>query len=488
MSNTSSAPELISNKDSRDARLMMSRQMITLPFRFGRSLIIIPLLTPEIMFVVRLIATWFSYLPRVTIGTLSVLNFFYPEAEAKGDEVSCRRYRQLAWRFTLAGSLAGILVGSFISFRFLEGALLLPLVLWGLITVPNEYARNHFRATGGFSAIARIDIINTLLAFGLSLAGVIFYGLSGYVWGLFLATASVFVLGFSTYFPPPEKLPLEFVRHAVSNGLHLWANGFLRQLCNGWELTLFAFSGKVPQGMAGQYAVALTLTNVMTQVLNSINSVFQRKVTKNLAASDPKDRNHDMVFDFATFNLLIFLVTTVPIIAGTQVLLYFLPKYARVIDFLPQLLLGAFMVRLRYYPGVVFRVERRMIHTTVSDLLHLVPAVAGFMVIVQWELPLVSIAWLQVVAAVTGTIYCWALMARRLPNLRRLGQFALLILAFAGWIVGCSLSLGNLTYHAIVLFGGAAILYPLTRYLFPGGHLLLLQTALGRFLKHKSKQ
>ena len=468
---------LIDARDQRDAGLMVSRQFVTVPLRFARSIVIVPLLTPEIMFVIRLIATWFGYLPKLTLGTLAVLTLYYPEAEGQGDEETCRRYRQLAWRASVVAAFGGCSVGIVISLRFLDGALWLPLMLWGALRVMMEYGQSSFRATGRFGAIARIAIMQAVTTFAFSLVGVVLFDLAGYVWGLFLSTLILVWMSRETFFPPAARLARTWVAKTVGTGLHLWANGFLRQLCKNWEITALALSSGFARGAAGQYAVALTLVEVMGQVMASINTVFQRKLTKRLGAQPASDRDYAVIFDFAVFNTQLFLASTVPILVGAHLLVALVPGYEDLPALLPALLVAAFVVRMRFYPSLAFRLERKLRYITIADTVHLLLGVAGFVVLVELEAALVFLAVVQVGCAIIGTLVSWFLMRRYLRGsafaLVRLG---LLVLGTLAWMAGATLTADQIPRQTAILLGGWSLLFLLGRLWFPGAHDLLRQT------------
>jgi len=470
---------IIEEKDHRDARLMVSRQFVTVPLRFARSIVIVPLLTPEIMFVVRLIATWFAYLPKLTLGSLAVLTLYYPEAQGKGDEETCARYRQLAWRSSLVAAAVGCTVGIVISIRFLDGALILPLMMWGVLRVMMEYGQSSFRATGHFGAIARIAIVQAVTTFAFSLVGVIAFELAGYVWGLFLSTALLVWMSRETFFPPAAKLAKAWVTRTIGTGLHLWANSFLRQLCKNWEITMLAVTSVFARGAAGQYAVALTLVEVMGQVMTSINTVFQRKLTMRLGGQEAEERDYAIVFDFSVFNTQLFMLSTVPILLGAHVLVALVPGYEALPALLPALLFAAYLIRTRFYPSVAFRLERKLGSITIPDAIHLILGVMGFMAVVRTEAGLLVLAVVQVGCAIIGTATSWALMGRYLGNTRGpMWRMVSLTVGTAVWMAGATLTADDIPLQAAIIVGGWAVLFMMGKIWFPGAHDLLRQTTI----------
>lgn len=480
-------------KDGGDARLMVSRQLFAIPLRFAKTLFVIPLLTPETMFIVKLISTWLGYLPRLTFGVHKVLRAYYPEAETQQDEEKCRQYLVLAWRFSLGAGLIGAASGAFMSLRFFQGSYLPLLVLWGLGAVLNYHARQVFQARGVFVGVVRMDNYGILISFALSFAGVVAFGLEGYLYGLFSSVAVLVWLGRKTYFPPSVHLSLVFVKQSLISGSHMWLNGFMANLAKTFEITLFALGSDISRNFAGQYAVAMTLAGLMENVMTSMNSVFVRRTVVLLSAKDDSgDGAPDFrpLYGFIVFSFLVYVLVAGVTMMGSHLLIYLLPKYSTVPSLLPPLLLGTLLGLFRVYPCVVFRLHRQLWYNTLGNALHLIGVVVTFQVLaVYFASDPGKLAFAQPVGAGLGSFFVWLAFIRKKVKHKE-GLMTTLVLALLGmvWMMACIWSTHLIVTNMVIIIVGMIVLATLTRVWFPEAVALLAETFVNPILRKLQKK
>jgi len=236
---------VISKKDARDARLMVVRQALTVPVRFLRSIVILPLLSSDLIFVLKLISTWLGYTVRANFGTFNLLGFYYPAVEAQGDTQLGQRYKYQAWIFSLFCVLIAAGVGVLIASLYLETKHIPILIVWGIASILIKYMTNYYQATGNFNKIAIIDITSLVIGFFISLGGLLLFGFDGYLIGLVIPMLIVLGIGKSSFFPQKVALPFSFIKKSLQDGGYLTIDGFLSSFVKAHEITLFAFLASV---------------------------------------------------------------------------------------------------------------------------------------------------------------------------------------------------------------------------------------------------
>jgi O-antigen/teichoic acid export membrane protein len=401
---------IISKKDSKDARLMLIRQIVIIPLRFARSLVILPLLPPSLIFTLKVISTWFSYLPRLTLGTLSVLGFYYPSAEARGDIETCERYDYMAWKFTFFSAIFGSILGLSISVFYLDYQYLFLLLVWGIFVVPMSFILSSLQAKGHFKIIAIMDTIGAIAYFVIPLIGLYFFELWGYIAGLVISMCVSIYIGREMLFPKRISLPKKFLKTNIFKGLNLWGNGFLSDLVKSYEVTLFVFIAAISTDFAGQYAVAMTLTLVVDQMITSISSVFQRKVVKDLSKEGSERKEYDIIYDFAILDFSVFIIIASLGLASIHLLVHFLPAYSELPYILPFLLLGNFLLRFRFYPGVIFKSDNEFFNIHVGHVIHLLLGVVSLSAITFVSSKMHLVALSQVIGAIGGSLFVWGML------------------------------------------------------------------------------
>jgi len=155
---------------------MVIRQALTIPVRFLRSIVVLPLISPDLIFVLKLIGTWLGYASRANLGTFNLLGFYYPAAEAQGDNRLAQRYTYQAWIFSIFCVLIAAIVGAFF---YLEIKHIPILIVWGMATMLMKYMANYYQARGNFNKIAIIDITNLVVGFFIALGGLLLFGFDG---------------------------------------------------------------------------------------------------------------------------------------------------------------------------------------------------------------------------------------------------------------------------------------------------------------------
>jgi len=394
----------IDEKDIKDARLMLFRQVIILPLRFVRSLIILPLLPQSAIFLLKIISTWFGYVPRLMLGTNAILGFYYPVAKKENDYDKQDRYFSLSWRFALFASLTGGVVGIIISYSYLSLAYIPFLLVWGLSVAPLAHINSALFAKGNFNRIARIDILAAVANFILPLVGWFLFEFLGYIGGSAISLALTIFIGRKEIFIRTISLNRSFVKKNVKKGIHFWLNGFLQDLAKSFEITLFAIIPSViSKEYGGQYAVAMTLTGIVNQLIVSLSMVLQRKVTMQLGEGNKRGYKH--LLDYMAIDIIVFVVLYIIFIPVSDILVFFLPNYSLLSEILPILLMGMFFLRLRYYPGLDFKIKKRFWEIHWGHIIHLFIVISiVFVFYYKIELPRYLIAISQLSGALIGTL------------------------------------------------------------------------------------
>lgn len=392
----------INTKDAKDARLMFLRQMIVLPIRFARSLIIIPLLPQSTIFLLKVISTWLGYIPRLMLGTNAILGFYYPSAEALGDEDEKRRYVTLCWQFTLFACITGGLAGVSIAFFYISPLYIPFLLIWGLSIAPINYIKSYLQAKGGFNKIALIDVCAAVSNFIFPLAGWFLFEFIGYIGGSLIAFLITFYIGRNELFPRVIKLQKSFTTNAIGRGIHFWLNGFLSDLAKSFEITMFVILVGISKDFGGQYAVGMTLATIVNQLMTSFSNVFQRKVVKEIAKN--KSEAYQSLVNYMALDLLLFTIFFFAFIPIVNIIVYFLPAYAELKNILPFLLLGVFFMRYRFYSGVAFKTEKQFWEIHLGHIVQLLIGVGLLYLIYCQENPDYMLAVAKVVGALLGTV------------------------------------------------------------------------------------
>ncbi len=402
----------INQKDARDARLMLLRQVIILPMRFLRSLIIIPILPQSTIFLLKVISTWFGYLPRLLLGTNAILGFYYPAAEAKGDLDEQQRYVTLCWQFTLFAAVTGGIAGIAMAVFYVSPAYIPFLLIWGLSIAPTTYVKSFFQAKGDFDKIAILDIITAVSNFIFPLAGWFLFELMGYIGGTVIAFLITLYVGRKEIFPKVTKITRDFAKNAIGNGIHFWLNGFLSDLAKSFEVTLFVILAGISEDFGGQYAVGMTLAAILSQLMTSFSNVFQRKAVTQI--SENKDEGYKYLMDYIALDIVLFTIFFVGFIPGLYIIAYLLPNYASLIQIVPFLLFGVFFMRLRFYPGVAYKTERRFWEIHSGHIIQLVLGIGIVLLIYYFtDLPHYYMAASQFLGSMFGAIILFFLFFYR---------------------------------------------------------------------------
>jgi len=414
---------VISKKDAKDARLMVIRQALTVPVRFLRSIIILPLLSPDLIFILKLISTWLGYAARANLGTFNLLGFYYPAAEAQGDTRLAQRYIYQAWIFNLFCVLVASIVGTLIAFFYLEVKHIPILIVWAITTIMIKYMTSYYQATGNFNKIAIIDITNLVIGFFISLGALLLFGFDGYLIGLVIPMMIVLVMGKGSFFPKKVDLPFSFIKKSLQDGAYLTVGGFLSSFIKAYEITFFAFLASVNKIFAGQYAVAITLTAIQDNFITSVSRVYQRKVTQQLSTDEATDK-YKIIYPFVVLDLVLFSLTASAFLLGGQLLSYIFPAYKEVAWILPFLLLGTAMQRARYYPGVVFKLAKEFKTNIAGHVVHTLFGLSAFFVILNVQEDVTYfLAANQIIGATAGTLFLWSIFFCKKDATKRF-QFA----------------------------------------------------------------
>lgn len=400
---------VISKKDAKDARLMVIRQALTVPVRFLRSIVILPLLSPDLIFILKLIATWLGYAARANLGTFNLLGFYYPAAEAQGDTRLARRYTYQAWIFSLFCVLIAGIVGALIAFFYLEIKHIPILVIWGIAAILIKYMASYYQAKGNFNKIAIIDITNLIIGFFVALGGLLLFGFDGYLIGLVIPMVIVLVIGKDSFFPKRTDLPFSFIKESLEDGVYLTIGGFLSSFVKAYEITFFAFLASVNKIFAGQYAVAITLTAIQDNFITSVSRVYQRRVTQQLSTDEAANK-YKTIYRFAALDLVLFSLTASAFLLGGQLLSYLFPAYKEVAWILPFLLLGTALQRARYYPGLVFKLAKEFKTNILGHVVHVFFGLTAFFTILNLQQEATYfLAINQIVGAMAGTLFLWGM-------------------------------------------------------------------------------
>jgi hypothetical protein len=473
--------EIIDKKDTKDAKLMIFRQFFTIPFGFAKSLVILPLLSPELVFVIKIITTWFGYLPRLTLGTLASYSFYFPAAEVKNDWKTCNQYELLAWRFTLLGIFVGSVTGFLISIIYLDGSHWLVLTIWGAMICLNNYILNSFQARGMFSKMATTDIVGAAGGFGLALVGILWFDFSGYLWGNLLSIIIIPIIGASLLFPPKIELPIKFIKQTILSGGHFWFNGFLSDLAKTYDISMIAFLVINPN-FGGQYAVAMTLASISDKVITSVSHVFQRKVVKDLAKTDGEFKNYAIINEFVILDMLMFLIASMMTMGGVPLFVYFLPKFSEVLTVLPYLLLGSFLLRFRYYPGIAFKSDNKFLILHAGHVIHLCIGIISFYLLSIFTINLSLLSLGQVLGASCGSIVVWSyFFARNGYDKSFVLKLTILIILISIWLFSCAYFADQLIYNITCVFIGGAFVLLVAVFFFREAFNLLVMTLFKKF-------
>ncbi len=406
---------LVREKDSRNVRLMLLRQFIIVPLGFCKSLIILPFLNPNQVFLLKLIQTWFQYTQRTTLGTFAAMGFYYPQAQALGHSKECRRYQNLAWKFNVLGMIVGMCVGGGLALGFFNWKYAWILMIWGACSVPINYIHASFQARGQFANYATVDIVQSIGGLIFPLLGVFFGGFYGLLAGSMISFFLTCSYGKRWFFPNPIHLDKSFVFKTVRDGIQLWAAGFLQTIANTFEITLMAFMLPKDDFFAGYYAVAMTLASVVNQSLTSIYNVFSRRLTITSSQYFEKQNEENSVFDnladFVIVDVIVFSFSSAIVITGLQLFKIVLPEYSGSISIVPQLLLSLVLFRSRAYPYVLYKVKRTFGKMYIVNIVHIVIGVLmGFLFISLNKSHL--LAYCQIVSALFGSTLAWGFIWR----------------------------------------------------------------------------
>ncbi len=398
---------IITKKDNRDARLMLVRQMLSVPIRFLRSIVVLPLLSPDYIFILKLISTWLGYAVRGNLGTFNLLGFYFPAAQAKKDTSLGKKYKYQAWLFNLFATCIGGAIGAVIAIFYLNPWHVPTLILWGIGTVSMSYMINYYQAVGNFNKIAIVDILNLVVGFFVALGGLLLFGFNGYLIGCVLPMVIVLIIGRDTYFPEKTPISFGFLKQSLQEGWYLTVGGFLSSFVKAHEITFFAFLTMVNKTFAGQYAVAITLTAIQDNFITSISKVYQRKVTMELTTSEQNDK-YKIIYNFALLDVILFSMTSSVFLLGGLLFPYLFPAYKEVVWILPFLLMGVAIQRGRYYPGLVFKLAKEFKVNILAHAIHLIACVSVFFTLlyVQQETSYM-LAVNQIVGAAAGTVFLW---------------------------------------------------------------------------------
>lgn len=428
---------VISKKDAKDARLMVIRQALTIPVRFLRSIVVLPLIAPDLIFVLKLISTWLGYATRANLGTFNLLGFYYPAAEAQDNMRLAQRYTYQAWIFSLFCVLIAGIVGALIAFFYLEINHIPILIAWGIATILIRYMTTYYQATGNFNKIAIVDITNLVVGFFIALGGLLLFGFDGYLVGMVIPMIVVLGIGKDSFFPKKVKLPFSFIKKSLQEGGYLTVDGFLSSFIKAHEITFFAFLASVNKVFAGQYAVAITLTSIQDNFITSVSRVYQRKVTQQLSTDETTDK-YKTIYPFAILDLVLFSLTASAFLLGGQLLSYLFPAYKAVAWILPFLLLGTAMQRARYYPGVVFKLAKEFKTNISGHVVHTLFGLATFFMILNAQQEATYLlAANQIVGATAGTLFLWGIFFYKKDTSKRFrfaSRFLIIILMIMTYI------------------------------------------------------
>ena len=424
----------INAEDNHAARLMLLRQVLTLPVRFLRSIVVLPLLPPNLIFVVRLVGTWLSYAARGNLGTFNLLAFYYPAAESQGDDELRQRYVYMAWLATLFCGMLGALTGGFVAYRYLSPGLIPLFVVWGFCYMLLSYLQHLFQGTGDFNRLALFDICQTVLGFVASLAGLLLFGFKGYLVGLVLPIIVIVLLARNVLFPQAVSLPFQFVKRSFYEGSFFTLLGFVSSFVRGHEITWMALLPGIDLRFAGQYAVALSLATIQDGFVSSVSRVYQRKITKQLTRSRESTTVFRLVRQLAVLELLLSGITASIFMIGGLAFYYWLPNYEDVTWILPLVSLAYAIQRNRFYPGLVFKVDKKFTYELWGHLINLLAGASIFFAF--WYLSdslNFQCALNQVVGASLGTFFTWCIFfnKNRKAHSWRFNLFTLSVIGYS---------------------------------------------------------
>jgi len=405
-----------------DAKLMLYRQFLITPIRFIRSVILIPYIPPATIFLLKIITTWFGYVPRLNLGVNAIFAFYYPEAEAKNNDKEQNLYAYLAWKVALVTSIIGGAVGVLIAYNIDKLVLAPLLVIWGLSITPGLFIKSSLTAKGFFKTLAKVDVITALSNLIFPLIGWFCFGLAGYIIGSLISIGMIFIFGYAEIFPLKVHVPIGFVKEKVANGLNFWFNGFVSDLAKTYEVTLFLLLTGISSNFGGQYAVAMTLAMISSQLGVSISSVFGRKAVKQISLARNEgiyELRHYVIIDVLVFS--IFFLVFIP---ASYIVEYLLPQYNLISEILPFLLLGVCYMRLRFYTGVVFKTDRDFLRIHFGHIIHLFVGIISLTILYEARCELYMLASSQILGAFCGTVFVSIFFFRKYRTYFKLKEFA----------------------------------------------------------------
>ncbi|MCA9011644.1 MAG: hypothetical protein KDB01_17950 [Planctomycetaceae bacterium] len=443
-----------------DARVFTQRQVLLLPVQLVKALIVVPLLSPNQLFLVRLAQTWFSYSQRAAFGTFSVLSLEYPAAERAGDEQACRELTSVAFLFCLLGSLAGILTAAYLSFQNFGLEYLIPLAMWGSVVVPATFFRTYLFARGQFTRIAYLDVSSAVVGTVAALVGYFIFGFSGYLLGTGLALALAIAFGLALLDLRWSDLSLDAVRRIAGRGSRMWVSGFLADITKSFDISYIALFLAADPASRGNYAICFLLIGVISQFVRSADEVFKRRFMKSAFIEESGMVDYVHMLNNTYFLLTCWILGTVALFIGFYVTVWFVPKYRGASDILAFLLLAEFLIEMRQYPAIVYNLRRTYIYDQMGWILGLIfgaGSCALLMVTFPDELRFVGIS--KFLMTIVLFAFGWACLVWReklaVGELWRLGGMCIV---FAIWVIICGETLFSVTANACSLILGAGVM------------------------------
>ncbi len=466
---------IVQKEDTHHARQMLLRQIVTIPLRFGRAMLVLPLLTPVLNFQIKVITTWLSYVPRITLGTHAILLFYYPALEKKGATEEAKQLFYLSWLFTCLGALVGALVGSAISIYYFAGAYFPILVAWGALVVPGSYVLSGLQAKGLFTKLATNDMIAAATGFVIPFVFLYFFGFQGYLVGLVISSLVSVLMGWSLFFPEKTTLSLDYLKQKLYDGSNFWANGFLADLVKSYEVSLFVMLPFATKSYYGQYAVAMNLAGISDQIMTSFSGVYQRKVVMALSETD-RAEDVSLIYDFAALDMITFLFASIPLLAGTHGIVYLFPQYSQMLEIVPLLFLANYFLRFRFYPGVVFKSANQYKEIHLGHIVHLAFGVAATTLFSFYALALLPAA--QVIGGLLSSTLVWIWLLREKQGsgkkaflIKMIQQFALMIL----WIACVLATTQHLFINLFIVLVGGTLILGVSKWIFPKAFDMFLE-------------